>query len=244
MGCSRRQTVPLTIGTPPEVDSLNVHIIKNFISQTYLIESEKSLIVIDPGEPGTADKIITTMEDIGRDDLKLIFITHAHFDHYGSANKLRERTGAPIAIHKLDAGAMANGETDLGETHGTGKIANFFLPLSPILWRTPNTPADIIFEEGFRLDEYGLNAEAILLPGHTPGSCGLILDGGYIFVADLASTRWSGAHLQKYYAQDWSQIPESYEKVRQLNPVLIFPGHGEPMTGEEFEKLEEQLKNY
>ena len=36
-------------------------------------------------------------------DIKTIVITHHHFDHTGSLDKLKEITGAKVAIHSEDA---------------------------------------------------------------------------------------------------------------------------------------------
>ena len=58
--------------------------------------------------------MLEKMHELGRSDLKLIWITHAHYDHYGSAAALRELTGARIGIHPADAGDLAAGKSRLG----------------------------------------------------------------------------------------------------------------------------------
>ncbi len=42
--------------------------------------------------------------------LKLIVLTHGDFDHTGNAVYLRQRLGAPIAIHAGDAGMPERGD--------------------------------------------------------------------------------------------------------------------------------------
>jgi glyoxylase-like metal-dependent hydrolase (beta-lactamase superfamily II) len=49
------------------------------------------------------------MKELGRTDLKAIWITHAHYDHYGSAATLRRATGARIGVHPADANYLVRG---------------------------------------------------------------------------------------------------------------------------------------
>ena len=67
----------------------------------------KRPVLVDTGYPGSAPAIIDKLTQNGVDPgwLSLILITHGHADHFGSAAELKKQTGAPIAVHKLDAEA-------------------------------------------------------------------------------------------------------------------------------------------
>src|SRR4051794_32968645 len=72
----------------------------------YLIESDNGPILIDTAWQ-TADALAAiegALADIGArvEDLSLIVLTHGHPDHTGLAAPLRERSGAPIALHPAD----------------------------------------------------------------------------------------------------------------------------------------------
>jgi glyoxylase-like metal-dependent hydrolase (beta-lactamase superfamily II) len=83
---------------------IQVHPLKlGFFFQAYLIETPDGLFLVDCGMPGHEKTILRAMQRLGRQDLKLIFITHAHVDHAGSAAALKRLTGVQVAVHRLDA---------------------------------------------------------------------------------------------------------------------------------------------
>jgi hydroxyacylglutathione hydrolase len=46
--------------------------------------------------------------------ISLIILTHSHIDHYGSAEELKTKKGAPIAIHRADAEYLKRGINYIG----------------------------------------------------------------------------------------------------------------------------------
>jgi hydroxyacylglutathione hydrolase len=206
-------------------------------SVAHLIDLPSGLILVDAGSPGKERKIMQEMERMGKGKLHLIFITHAHFDHYGSAAAVRRLTGAPIAIHEEDVDFMARGETPLGSVRGRGKVAKVLLPLAELLYRPESTIADIVFTDGYHFDGFEVEVSAIHLPGHTPGSSGLFVDHRMAFVGDLISTTGE-PHAQRYYATDWSQIAQSLHRLRFSNPEWVYTGHGlRALPGDELDHL-------
>jgi glyoxylase-like metal-dependent hydrolase (beta-lactamase superfamily II) len=57
-------------------------------------------LVIDPG--GEVPHILNEITKSGL-KIKYIFLTHNHMDHIGGAADLKEKSGAPLLIHALDA---------------------------------------------------------------------------------------------------------------------------------------------
>lgn len=47
-------------------------------------------------------------ERVGWGDLDRVVITHAHIDHHGGLNAVRQLTAAPVAIHELDRRVIVN----------------------------------------------------------------------------------------------------------------------------------------
>ncbi|UCG51315.1 MAG: MBL fold metallo-hydrolase [Candidatus Latescibacterota bacterium] len=216
---------------------INVHSLKVGVGWTHLIETASGLVLVDAGSPGKQSKMFRYLEKLGRDDLRLIIITHAHLDHYGSALAIGRSTDAPIAIHREDADAMAKAETHLGLVRGWGKFVERTMPLVERYLSPEPTQADLLLGDGERLDRFGLDAQILHTPGHTPGSLTLLVDGGLAFVGDLASTR-GRPHAQLFYATDWAQLERSLKRVQSHEPRWVYTGHGgRPIRGEVFQRI-------
>lgn len=191
---------------------------------SFLIASKNGMFLVDSGIPGQEDRILEIMKKLGRNDLKAIWITHAHYDHFGSAEALRAKTGAPIGVHPGDAESLANGESPLGSCRGRG---HFYPPLQKVFTHfrpLPKTIPDFTLGDGGSLIEYGLNASVLYTPGHTPGHTCLILDNGVVFSGDLFGNfpRFS---LQCLLATDWNQLPVSLERLQASSGKIIYLGH-------------------
>lgn len=216
--------------------NLCVHALPLGVSNAYLVESAQGVILVDAGLPLCEEIILARLAALGRNDLQLIVITHAHVDHYGSAAAVRRATGAAIAVHHADAADMAAGRTRLGSIRAWSWTQPA-LPLMEPLLRVEPTDADLLLDEGPLPDALGLDARIVHLPGHTPGSCALLVEGQYAFIGDLISTN-GAAHVQRSYAQDWRQVAASVEKLRGCRPAQSFPGHGPAgLTGATLAKL-------
>ena len=143
-------------------------------------------IVIDTGYPDSAPAIIDKLNENGIDpkSVALILITHGHADHFGSAAELKKLTGAPVAVHKLDADALIKGQDP--PLKPTGAIGRLFMKMiekrGPA--KAPPVKPDILIENDLDLSKFGVEGKVIHTPGHTPGSLAVILDGGRIIAGD------------------------------------------------------------
>ena len=167
----------------------NIKVIKLSFVNAYLLEEEKRFFLIDTGLSMHSDMLENELKAAGclPGDLKLIIITHGDFDHTGNCVMLREKYGCKIAMHADDIPMVRDGVLLKRKLKG---FTNRLLSVMRRLFRKKLTftrfSPDILLKEGQDLKEYGLDARIIHIPGHTPGSVGILTAGGDFFISSLA----------------------------------------------------------
>jgi hydroxyacylglutathione hydrolase len=175
-------------------------------------EATREAVVIDPG--GDEDEILEVLNH-NQFQLKLIIDTHGHFDHVDANQPLKEATGAPIAIHELDAPALSQPSQE----------AMFFTGN-----RLRRSEADILLKEGNILTFGSYRLKVLHTPGHTPGGISLVLeDHPYVYVGDLLFAGSIGR--TDFPGGDFDALTEAVRtKIFPLGDhYTVFPGHG-PVT--------------
>ncbi len=216
-------------------------------TNVFLLRGDEGFILVDTGPPGKSDLILGRLGEHGvaPDDIRLILLTHGHTDHYGSAAALRERTGAPVAIHALDADAVRQGIHRPDSLQPTRRLVAFLMRISSVRNlavpdRAPAFEPDSVFEGEQRLDEYGLAGRVIPTPGHTHGSVSVLLDSGEAIVGDMVIgdflwlLRRPGPPL---IAWDLERNWESARRFLDLSPRIVYVGHGGPFEPEDLVSL-------
>src|SRR5215471_15858645 len=73
---------------------------------TYLLTAGSQLVVVDPGWPSEAgwQALADGLTAAGASpaDVTGIVVTHMHFDHHGMSARLREASGAWVAMHPAE----------------------------------------------------------------------------------------------------------------------------------------------
>jgi glyoxylase-like metal-dependent hydrolase (beta-lactamase superfamily II) len=190
--------------------------------------------MIDGGMPKKLKlfKRVLTRLDINPSDIKLIVLTHSHFDHSGSAQEIREFTGAKIAVHESEKTFLEDGGMIIPKGIGFyGKITKPWLFAIFKKISFPKFKPDLLIgSEPYPLNAYGIDGNIIHTPGHTPGSISVILDSGEAFVGCMAH---NGLPFRlspglPIYAQDIEGIKKCWKVLIDRGVKMIFPGHGKP----------------
>ena len=179
----------------------------------YLLACEETRkgIVVDPG-----DDIDTILQLIANNDLDIVEIvaTHGHFDHIGRVASLKEKTGAPFAIHKADL-FMVKELADIAAFLG---------------FQTDPPPAvERFIDEGDTI-AFGRETLNILhVPGHAPGNIALTwpghaIIGDTVFAGSIGRTDLKGADLQTLMHSIRTKI------LTLPGDTILHPGHGPTTT--------------
>ena len=163
---------------------------------------------------------------VGFAALRLILITHGDSDHIGSAAYLREKSGAPIAMHSADVPMSAKGDMFAGRKRPNPLIRALLWPMLRFP-REYRFEPDLLVDEDTDLTEYGLlGARILVLRGHSAGSIGLLLPDGSLLCGDILENRKEprlGAIMD-----DAPTARASVERLKTLGVDMVYPGHGEP----------------
>lgn len=202
-----------------------IHQIRGRVANCFLVD-DVELMLIDTGMPGNSTKITEYMEQTLKrkpQDIKTIVITHQHMDHMGSLSKMKDITGAKVAIHPADADYI-RGKT----SHAGPAFSNAMVKVIQLIYRTQPVEPDILLEDGDRIGGY----QVIHTPGHTPGSiCLYNPENKAIFVGD--NLRYKDGKLQspgKQLLPEPGKYEESMKKLLNYNIEVIITGHTAPVT--------------
>lgn len=204
------------------------------MANAFLLRGPSGYILVDTGAPGAAGRILEAMitHGLAPEGLRLILITHGHIDHFGSAAEMREKTGAPIAVHQDDAEALRQGVHAPGSLHPTSWVIALGMRLGGGLWPPiPGLEPDILWRGEQRLDAYGIAGRVIPVPGHTRGAIAVLLDDGAALIGDLAIDLLGRRRPGKpIVAWDLAMNQESLRRLAALNPHPVYSGHGGPFA--------------
>ncbi len=191
----------------------------------YLVEQEDGYILIDTGlnKNRKQMEIFLNSRNIGVGDIKLIIITHGDFDHIGNCAYLKKKYCCQVAMHKDDE-VMA---TEGNMFYNRRKPMFLIRMLASMMFRFGSDDRfspDIYLKENDDFIEYGFNAKAVSIPGHSKGSIGILTEKGDLFCGDL---------LENFKKPSLSMIlddkvnaKKSLDKLKELDVGNVYPGHG------------------
>lgn len=204
----------------------DIHQVDGVNANCYLLV-RNGITVIDTGIPGSGRKILRYIrENLHREpaEIQTIIITHFHMDHIGGVTTLKQPAPfAKVAIGKSDAGYAA-GQIPLPIYPG---IRGVLLRVAGAVMRPGSFRADILLEKGDRIG----TLRCIPLPGHTPGSIGLLDERtGTFFAGDIL--RYDGTSIAEGpagFTMDLDNSRQSMRTIASLTFSILLPGHGVPL---------------
>lgn len=192
----------------------------------YIVSEGRNAILVDTGSGQCLDMVIAECDKY---DLKLIVLTHVHFDHAENAAALSKRYEVPVAVHQADEELFESFDKQKLKCYGLVGCVVLGLSLKVLRETKVERPSNIIYiKEGDTLNQYGINAKIIELPGHTNGSIGVDVEEKHLLVGD-AMDNWVLPALGHLY-YNMEDIKRSYYKIQALGPRRIYFGHGKPFN--------------
>lgn len=180
----------------------------------YLISKGTSGLIIDPGEEG--EKLI---QYIDKEQVKpqAILLTHAHFDHIGAVDVIRNHYNIPVYVHEKEANWLLDPALNGSQYFMMGDIIRV-------------NSADFLFVQEEKLTIGDFYLHIFETPGHSPGSVSfyfedalLVVSGDALFNGGIGRTDLPGGNHQQL-------LQSIHQKLLTLpEETLVLSGHG-PVT--------------
>lgn len=174
-------------------------------------ETTKEAAVIDPGDD--ADRILM---ELAKSELKVKYLinTHGHFDHVGANRRMKEVTGAQLAIHPDD-------EPMLEELSQSARMFGLSAENSP--------PADFLLNDGDKITFGDITLEVIHTPGHSRGGVclytkGHLFAGDTLFAGSIGRTDLAGGDYDTLISSIKNRLLSLDEET------VVYTGHGPETT--------------
>jgi glyoxylase-like metal-dependent hydrolase (beta-lactamase superfamily II) len=170
-------------------------------------------ILFDTGSFGDRQPLLSRLGElgVGPGDVDLIFASHFHYDHVANAEVFR----CPIAL--------SESEWRYVDEQGYLAANDPFVPraLAPFV-----RDRVVTLKDG---EELVAGLRAVVLPGHTPGTTGLLLEEeGVLLTGDAVKNAWDfvrGEPPPSFFSRETA--PANYRRIRQLARTVV-PGHDRP----------------
>ncbi|WP_375386934.1 MBL fold metallo-hydrolase [uncultured Amnibacterium sp.] len=222
-----------------------VHQLTHAGVNSYLLEEEGRVTVVDAALPRTWPLLRLALDAIGRglQDVEAIVLTHAHFDHVGFARRAHVELGVPVYAHRIEHHLAAH---PYDYAHERSRLPYPLLhPRAlPTLAAMARAGAlrvrgiDDVLElvPGERLDVPG-RPSVLFVPGHTFGHCALHLaDRDVVLTGDALVTLdpYTGRRGPRIVAG--AATADSVANLRSLDAIaatgarIVLPGHGDRWT--------------
>lgn len=221
----------------------------------YLIDGDPlTLVDTGPASGDAWDDLGRGLAGVGRrvEEIHRVVITHVHIDHCGQAGRIARTSGAEVLAAAGDVRTLATTISDLLRGGGADAYRRTFAPLGVpaedvdhflerlvLLDRVRVPVAARAVGEGFDIAVGGerVRFATVPTPGHTANHVAFHVPGtGDLFGGDHILTKRPPNPLLEGTAEEATrrrslvEYFESLERVRQIAPRSVWPGHWEPIV--------------
>jgi glyoxylase-like metal-dependent hydrolase (beta-lactamase superfamily II) len=219
-------------------------------SNVYLVGSDAAWTLVDAGWASSAAAIRRGAETVFGPGARpaAIVLTHIHPDHSGSAGTIARFWEVPVYVAADELPAAAGRYLPQFAMPLDRWLVVPIMRLLPARTRARIEAANSITDLVEPLDPQGRvpglpGWEWVPTPGHTPGHVaylrstdGVLIAGDAALTVDLNSVggvlwgRQRVAGPPRYTTWDWAAAKRSIKALAELEPRVLLPGHGRPLT--------------
>ncbi|MEV0133372.1 MBL fold metallo-hydrolase [Dactylosporangium sp. NPDC050688] len=227
-----------------EVLPRRLYLLASPVGHAYLWCGPDGLTLVDTGMPGSAPRIAEAVEALGfrRQDVRQVLLTHGHVDHVGSAAEVAGWGDVVVAAHR-DEARVVRGEAEHPPLVLAGWERHLYDQIHATMPTDPPAPVrvDRELQDGDVIDlGGGVEAVAVAVPGHTPGSLAFHLpEERVLFTGDTIARAPDGTVMLGVFNTDPPRAAASMRRQTALRPDIACFGHGDPLTEDTATRLAE-----
>ncbi|MHA1199636.1 MAG: MBL fold metallo-hydrolase [Candidatus Heimdallarchaeaceae archaeon] len=213
-------------------------------TKIYLLKTDSGYIQFDTGYKHNLKKYLKLLEknNVRPEEIKLIIINHAHFDHTGALKETMKLTKAQLLVHENEKELIAKGIS--AEVRPHTFFTKMIIPTMPKSWAvTDPVEPDIIVQDNYSLVDFGIKAKVIHTPGHTPGTIAVITEEGEAVIG--CSIHGFPLRLRRGIPAigiDTEQTWKSLERIVAEGAKTIYISHGKPFKVDLVKKMLKKRK--
>lgn len=237
-----------------------VHMLQHGNVNCWLLEDENGdgPTLVDAGLPGTWRHLKNGVEELGHqlDDIRALFLTHAHFDHVGMARRLVRELGLPVHAHPEDHELAAHpfrydhenpiAAYPLRHPRALPVLGSMLLAGMPFVRGVEDIQPLLVDAE---LAVPG-RPRVIATPGHTYGHVALhlpernaVITGDALVTLDPYTALRGPRLVAGAATADESRALASLDAIEATGARRVLPGHGNPFTRGAGQAVEIARKN-
>ena len=210
----------------------------------WLIPGDNGYILIDTGYNTGFRRFQRKLKKnrIRPEDIKTIFLTHAHDDHAGFLNEVLAVTPAKVILHPKAVEGLQKGQNSFAGGC-SGRLAWCFCQVLSLLGKGEHRyPAireeyldRLVTTDSKAFQSMNLPFQVLETPGHTADHISLLKDDT-LFCGDAAMNGFPSRKRVIIWIENLLQFRQSWEKILQSEAKMVYPGHGNPFPAEDLKK--------
>lgn len=184
------------------------------LNLSLIVDPEHGLTLVDTSMPGHIDAVEAALaaDGFALKDVKQIVVTHQDIDHIGSLTDLKQRTGATVIAHAVEA-PYIEGKAPLAKYPSQERLDQN-PGMKEMYDRIGFATADRLVQDGELLDVAG-GVRILHTPGHTPGHISLYLERSRALISGDALVS-ENAQLDGPLPRATPDFPTAIQSVQKL----------------------------
>ena len=231
---------------------MEIRNVGNRIMNTWIYPVEDGWVMIDTGYENSYAFVVKKLRSllIQPEEIRYIFLTHAHDDHAGFLEEwMAKHPHTQVIAHEKSIEGLRKGQNRF--VGGCSTLGAFlFCQLMALLGnsehRYPRLSEEHLAKittlnaENLTQMESKLNSKILFTPGHTEDSISLLVDGN-LFCGDAAMNGIPSSHKITIWVEDKVAFEKSWDEMLASRAKKIYPAHGSPFCPCELKKYKKYI---